>query len=988
MLKKMKWSFRELKISAFSLGCFGRRNLAFPKAPDRKGFSLIAVIILIFFAILIITPLLAFTYTGFRTGRVFETRSNDLYAADAGVQNAIWEIKSGNIQNFTFPAPYNEYDYSTVWPDPLMPASVNGQPVNVTLQNYWIPRGSGIPNPPSVVQATNIQNNQRLIVTGNTVDFVNDNGNLISKYEVRITYYPNADEPLSGNSNLKIRYIGVWLPQGFQYYSSTNYKSSPESINPAYTPIRSNFGGNEARIWNFSTPVSLSAFGINRQNFPWETSLTFYFRSLTPYEPYLKPEAISWIMTTGESDLSYTWDADVKICKVISTTPGTTNETYVTRSEVRKLASAISGDYYATGNALQVYPNSSSRYRSTPNTPSSAAVTSSNIPADAEVSAAFLYWSGWKNSNAINTLINGNTSNFNYTGTPWSTSGTTTFRGNTATGIGDLTLASSRNLSTTGSGGAVLTWNQYVTPGYSDGCSSLSSSIWTRSGTSPYSNTSWGADDLNSYFKAHNNNASVPENYKYLTLTNPVNLASYNGTAQVAVSWDQWVSGTCASSDQLSFDISVDNFATYTRVLALSGDSTGSLPVRYTYILPGSYVTGQFKIRFYVAGFSTTDLYCNIDNITVAPAYTADNGLYFSISTDNGVSWSANIQSYRGDTQGKVNFSYTVPDVYLKNNFLVRFHLTGYNTAGQYFYLDNIRLTTMAFNSNCAFYIDKGSGRQQVSFDINGLPQEGGSLTPTRTQVLRDYIGTSPDGFSYSCYRDVTDLIRWYLTDPMHPAANIPGYATYWVGGVDSDGKTSPYDEIAYSGWSLIIVYTSPATLGHQLYLFDRFVYSNHNSRSGVNVDFDNDGKPGGTISGFVVPPQVAGEVNAAKITCFVGEGDPFYTGDYIAISRADGSYLTKLWDGTNTTSNSSSNPNNIWNSTSPGSAYGIDIDTLGINPPAGQYITWDSNILRQGDSSVHIDLWTHEDVWNMVYIIFSFRSATTIGGQRNFQIR
>jgi hypothetical protein len=955
------------------------------KIKSEKGATLLLVLILVLFAILIVSPLLAFTSTGLRTGQSFENRTGELYAADAGVQSAIWEIKYGNIQNLTNPAPYNEYDYFRIWPDTMMPATVNNKPVAVTIQNVWIPRGPSIPDPPTAADAEAIQNNGRLIVTGSTVALnINDNGNFISQYEIRITYYPGSDEPSTGNSNLKLNYVGIWLPQGFKYYSSASYKSSPESLSTPCAPFASSFGGNEARIWYFNTPVPFSSFpSVNRQNFPWEADIYFYFQSTTPYEPYLKPDALSWVMTSGEeaNDLSYTWDADTKVCKVISTSGNTTNETYITRTEGRKLTAAINGDYYATGNALQVYPNSTSVYRSQANSPSSAPVTSSNIPTDADVTAAFLYWSGWKNNSAVTTRINGNTSNFTYAGTPWTTSGTTTFRGNTSSGSGDLTLTNALALGSISSGGAVLSWNQSVYPGYSDGCSSITTG-WSRTGSA------WSQG--NGYFQAQNGTAA-----NYLTRSASTDISSYAGNP-ITVSWDQWVSGTTGATDILSFDLSSDGGATWgNHTIALSGDTAGSVPLRYSYTIPATYVASGFRIRFTIAGFASP-AYCNIDNITIAPSYASDRGLYFSFSTDNGTTWSAYIQSYRGNTQGNANYSYTIPDVYLKDNFKVRFHLVGYSATGQYFTLDNIRLTTMSFTNTCAFYIDPGTGRQQVYLDASGLPQAGAQpLTPTRTQVMRDNVGTNPDGFSYSCFRDVTALVRRYSQQPVPPATNIPGYATYWAGSVDSDGVGSGLDQIAYSGWSLIIVYTSPATLGHQLYLYDKFIYSNHDSRNGVNVDFDGDGKPGGTISGFIVPPPVVDqygnitEVNAAKITCFVGEGDPFYTGDYLAISRADGSAWTKLWDGTNTTDNSVSNPDNVWNSTTRGlTNTGIDIDTLGLDPTNGQYITWASNILRQGNSSVHIDMVTHEDVWNMVYIIFSFRSATSTGGQRNFLIR
>jgi hypothetical protein len=273
-----------------------------------------------------------------------------------------------------------------------------------------------------------------------------------------------------------------------------------------------------------------------------------------------------------------------------------------------------------------------------------------------------------------------------------------------------------------------------------------------------------------------------------------------------------------------------------------------------------------------------------------------------------------------------------------------------------------------------------------VYLDTNGNPQQGSQeLSASKTQVLRNNAGTSPHGYSYSSFRDVTALVRKYSKAPVLPAANWPGYANYSVGGIYAstprDGQ--PEDEWAYANWSLIIIYTSEATQGHQLYLFDNFIYSGQDTQNGVNVDFDGDGKPGGYISGFIVPNPVEGEVNAAKMTSYIGEGDVWYSGDYIAINGSP------LWDGTTTSGNSKSNPNNIFNSTSLGlgSYDGIDIDTLGIDPPNGQYITWASNILKPGDTSAQVDMVTHTDVFNIIYIILSFRSKTTIGGILSYRI-
>jgi hypothetical protein len=114
---------------------------------------------------------------------------------------------------------------------------------------------------------------------------------------------------------------------------------------------------------------------------------------------------------------------------------------------------------------------------------------------------------------------------------------------------------------------------------------------------------------------------------------------------------------------------------------------------------------------------------------------------------------------------------------------------------------------------------------------------------------------------------------------------------------------------------------------------------------------------------------------NAATLTCFVGEGDEYWTGDYLAFNG------TKLWDGITCTSNSASYPNNVWNERSVGMQWdGIDIDTF--------YITWASGLLEAGDTTAHIDMVSPQDHWNLIYMILSVRSETTTGGTTHYIIR
>jgi hypothetical protein len=251
-------------------------------------------------------------------------------------------------------------------------------------------------------------------------------------------------------------------------------------------------------------------------------------------------------------------------------------------------------------------------------------------------------------------------------------------------------------------------------------------------------------------------------------------------------------------------------------------------------------------------------------------------------------------------------------------------------------------------------------------------------------QLRSGYLGpnSTTNGNYYGFYlcnssgNPTSDYTGYPLGTPAHMLPSPPGYRDRY--------------HASYAGWSLVIIYSSPDTQGHQLYLYDianpNFKFQE--SFAGTEMDFDGDGSPGGKISGFLVPQKIGTEVNAAKLTCFVGEGDVTNIGDYMMITGPSSTGV-KLWDGINCTSNSSSNPNNIWNSMSLGaSAPGVDIDTPGINPTAGQYITWNSNILKPGDTWALINLPSPNDGITLSYIILSFRSSITYGGTISYLVR
>jgi hypothetical protein len=93
---------------------------------EEKGSVLIMVLILLVVGGLILAPLLGLMSTGLLAGKVYEKKMDEYYAADAGVEDAIWTIKND---------PPNSYPYE--YPELL---TVNNRSVEVEIYRYdWDP---------------------------------------------------------------------------------------------------------------------------------------------------------------------------------------------------------------------------------------------------------------------------------------------------------------------------------------------------------------------------------------------------------------------------------------------------------------------------------------------------------------------------------------------------------------------------------------------------------------------------------------------------------------------------------------------------------------------------------------------------------------------------------------------------------------------------------------------------------------------------------
>ena len=91
---------------------------------DEKGQAMLLALILLLISGLMAAPLLAHMGSGLLTGQVYETRTAELYAADAGVEDAVWKIQT-QVPEVKFTQCYQSTNYTIT--------NVNGKSVAVNI---------------------------------------------------------------------------------------------------------------------------------------------------------------------------------------------------------------------------------------------------------------------------------------------------------------------------------------------------------------------------------------------------------------------------------------------------------------------------------------------------------------------------------------------------------------------------------------------------------------------------------------------------------------------------------------------------------------------------------------------------------------------------------------------------------------------------------------------------------------------------------------
>jgi hypothetical protein len=361
---------------------------------DEKGQALVLTLLLLLIGSLIVTPTLNFMGTGIIGGRVYEQKNDEIYAADSGVEDALWHIRNDLVEDLLGGGGYDEYNYSTPYDYPYV-LSVNDKDVAVSIQNIWIPKDIAVPNPSTARQ---IIEDENLIIVGYP-------SSTTSTYVIKIVY--NWDTSQNRDA-LKVKTIGIWLSPGFEYTDgSCSLQGRPFYSAPDISPYK----GGQAVVWNFASQPRL------RQDFTPTTDTsnplvrTFTFQYTGP-EGQIPELVSSWVDTTGVSGITYTWDDSIRLYKIVSQAGGVQVEAYGAKTKFRKLKSTISSDYAVAGNTLlqatatsgndrsyrnRLYAESSSTLQriELQSIPSTGIVPAGYIPEEAIIDSVYLYWSGW-----------------------------------------------------------------------------------------------------------------------------------------------------------------------------------------------------------------------------------------------------------------------------------------------------------------------------------------------------------------------------------------------------------------------------------------------------------------------------------------------------------------------------------------------------------------------------------------------------------------
>jgi hypothetical protein len=197
-------------------------------AKSEKGLSLPIILIVLLIGGLLIAPSLNYAGTSLRSVRSEESIVKGIFAADAGIEDVLWYLKS------------------TPLPTPLptsLPQNINGlsvTPISTEDKGNWV-LYNGI--------YMDIKEGTHTEWVTITKTIVWDAGANAYKYTVTITKNPNPVDPPP--KNIKIKNVGAKLPLGY-IYKTGSAASFPSNLSPTDSTLTDKLDSDGAHLVNWS----------------------------------------------------------------------------------------------------------------------------------------------------------------------------------------------------------------------------------------------------------------------------------------------------------------------------------------------------------------------------------------------------------------------------------------------------------------------------------------------------------------------------------------------------------------------------------------------------------------------------------------------------------------------------------------------------------------------------------------------------------------
>jgi hypothetical protein len=952
----------------------------------QSGFStLVTVLVIMALGAIVITPVLAFVVTGQRAGSVHKETTHRFYAADTGIQDGMWRVSSGDLPD-EWKGTWDDAAYDDLVLEYALPNQVNGNDVMVKIRAMWLLAGLETP-------ANGREPHGELV----TVSNITGAGHM----QVVVV----ADSA----GNYKLDRIGVWIPQGFEYTVGSSTLEQLPASDPAHChPTISDWKNGHTVIFDYGTAVDFADFpGVSGNRMVLAFDYTPGPGMTTSW---------SWCRT-NRHDIYLSYSGDIKMYQIESTAtnPVTGASTTVIAGNMTNESIgtylAYYGDYAVTGNAIMRDQDAEGHYRERLYEESPGEITV--IPESGTARRILLYWSGWKsypddvypddesNPNDVSTWSDANVADLqalaanyrvdhvslraefdgtNYDlGTVDATEWTVLPNGSYSSPNGwsygcqkDITDLVMGALPSDFVGNAKY-WVGHAATGAAAPSDDTLQGIWGSTSSNVfivgdsgtivrYDGILWStmSSGITRNFKGvWGNGDNYTAGNRVYAVGERRNVRMYDGT-----SWTSIDSGTSSSPTLYGVWGTGSNYAGGDRLYVAGTGGTirswnnstwSAMTSGTTQDLRGIWGSGRDWAggnRVYAVGTRGTSAGTILQyNGSAWGAMSGVPRVHLYGVWGSGTNWAANDRVYAVGASGTIlSYNGTSWSTMGSGTTEILYGVWGTSATDVY---------AVGASGTILHYTPTTGWQPMTSNSVRNLYGAWGTST-TNIYVVGESTGTAStilhyDGLTWTAVAGGTPLYTW--------VNNHSGETT--TASTDFPLSDIASNEWQNAAWSVLTLYTSPVTLAHQMYLFDTFGYWNSNDDKTFTLD------------GFLAPAGIASESDAVKVTCFVGEGDSIYTGDNIYLNG------TQLNTGSAGTAQAS---NNVWNgiSSSGGVAGyppgGLDLDTFTIDGHSG--------IIDPADSSATVRLRTGTDVWNLVYMILSFRSDIVGSGLMSYIVK